>query len=124
MPMPLWWGHINKRVFNPIALRNDKWAVIHHIGRSSGREYRTPLEAHPVDGGYVFILIYGPDSDWVQNIFASGSCFIEIGGEKTRLSAPRLIPPDTAWDLLANETKRPHSFLKVTDFLRMDATSS
>lgn len=24
MPMPLWWGQINKRVFNPRGLRNGK----------------------------------------------------------------------------------------------------
>lgn len=120
MPMPLWWGQINKRIFNPTALKNDKWAVISHTGRSSGKEYRTPIEAHSVEGGYVFILIYGPESDWVQNIFASGSAALEIGGETLRLQSPRLIPPDTVWEILPAGTKRPASFLKVTDFLRMD----
>ena len=50
MPMPLWWGQINKRVFNPLSLRGDRYQVIRHVGRSSGRAYRTPLEAVPVDG--------------------------------------------------------------------------
>ncbi len=120
MPMPLWWGHVNKRIFNPIALKNDKWAIVHHTGRSSGREYRTPVEAHPVAGGYVFILVYGPESDWVQNIFSSGSCTLEIGDDKVGLRAPRLITPDTAWNVLPDKTKRPASFLRVNDFLRMD----
>ncbi|MCD2106479.1 hypothetical protein O4214_16775 [Rhodococcus erythropolis] len=56
MPMPRWWGHVNKRVFNPRAISSGKRPVLTHVGRTSGTTYRTPLDAYPVDGGYVFIL--------------------------------------------------------------------
>lgn len=46
--MPLWWGKVNKRMFHPRAVRSGKWQVIHHVGRRSGRPYRTPLEARSV----------------------------------------------------------------------------
>lgn len=40
MPMPLWWGKINTKVFNPSALHSGKWMVLTDVGRKSGRTYR------------------------------------------------------------------------------------
>lgn len=119
MPMPLWWGQINKRVFNPRALRGDRWQVIHHVGRSSGREYRTPLEAVPVEGGYLMTLVYGSRSDWVQNVLAAGSAQLEVNGELVELTDPQLIDADEAFRRLPPETKRPPKLLKIDEFLTM-----
>ena len=119
MPMPLWWGQINKRVFNPRALRGGRWQVIHHVGRSSGAAYRTPLEAMPVDGGFVFTLVYGSRSDWVQNILAAGSARLEIDGDLVDLVDPKLITADEAFARLPPETKRPPKLLKIDEFLSM-----
>lgn len=120
MPMPLWWGQINKRVFNPPALKNGKWQVINHVGRSSGRSYRTPLGAIEVDGGYLFILVYGARADWVQNILASGSATLEAGGEEVGLTSPRVIATAAAIDLVDERVKLPPGFLNVNEFLVMD----
>ncbi len=45
MPMPLWFGQINKRVFNKMELKKGTRPVLTHVGRSSGTTYQTPLEA-------------------------------------------------------------------------------
>lgn len=119
MPMPLWWGQINKRVFNPRALRGGKWQVIHHVGRTSGTEYRTPLEAVRVDGGVITMLVYGSRSDWVQNVLAAGSAKLEIDGDVIDLVDPELITADEAFARLPPETKRPPKLLKITEFLAM-----
>ena len=119
MPMPLWWGQINKRVFNPRAVRNGKWQVIRHVGRSSGREYRTPLEAHAIDGGYLFMLVYGSRSDWVQNVLATGSATLEIDGGTVDLASPELLTADEAFARLPPGTKRPPKWLKIGEFLEM-----
>ena len=121
MPMPLWWGHINKRIFNPREIRKGERPVILHTGRTSGRTFETPLDAHPVDGGYVFILVYGPKSDWVQNIMSAGKAELRANGSTIQLTNPRLISESEAWGLLGEDVARPPGFLKVTDFLRMDA---
>lgn len=123
MPMPLWWGKVNKRVFNPSALKNGKWKVLTHIGRSSGRVYRTPLEAYEVDGSFVFILVYGSRSDWVQNTLHSGSASLEADGELIELASPRLIGGKEAWSLLDGVAKPPPGFLNVNEFLQMDVAS-
>ncbi|MFQ6398233.1 nitroreductase family deazaflavin-dependent oxidoreductase [Nocardia sp. KC 131] len=120
MPMPRWWGHINKRVFNPHAIAGGKWPVLTHIGRTSGATYRTPLEAHPVDGGYLFVLVYGSGADWVQNILIAGGAQLRIDGQEIELAAPRLLGKDEAFQALSDEATRPPKVLRITEFLRMD----
>ena len=119
MPMPLWWGQINKRVFNPLALRGGKWQVIHHVGRASGTAYRTPLEAIAVDDGFIFTLVYGSRSDWVQNVITSGSAQLEIDGDLIDLADPELITAGEAFARLPPDTKRPPKLLKIDEFLAM-----
>ncbi len=119
MPMPLWWGHVNKRVFNPLAVRNGKWQVIRHVGRSSGRPYRTPLEAHPVDGGFIVALVYGSRSDWVQNVLSAGAAAIEIDGDIVDLVDPTIVTADEAFEQLPAATKRPPKILKIDEFLSL-----
>ena len=117
MPMPLWWGQVNKRVFNPRAVRSSKWQVIRHVGRSSGRSYRTPLEALPVDGGFIIMLVYGSRSDWVQNVLAAGEATLEVDGESVDLVGPELITADEAFERLPPGAKRPPRLLKIDEFL-------
>jgi deazaflavin-dependent oxidoreductase (nitroreductase family) len=119
MPMPLWWGRINKRVFNPRAVRQGKWQVIHHVGRSSGRPYRTPLEAHRVDDGFLFTLVYGSRSDWVRNVLAAGTARLEIDGDTVDLVAPEVIGAEEAFERLHAGTKRPPRLLRIDEFLTM-----
>ncbi|MDP8969344.1 MAG: nitroreductase family deazaflavin-dependent oxidoreductase [Actinomycetota bacterium] len=120
MPMPRWWARINKRVFNPWELERGVRPVLTHVGRTSGETYRTPLDAYVVDGGYLFVLVYGSESDWVRNVLAAGHARLAIGGEEIDLTAPRLVDEDEAWQALPDTAKRPPKFLRITEYLRMD----
>lgn len=120
MPMPKWWGHVNKRVFNPRAVAGGKWPVLTHVGRTSGATFHTPLDAHPVDGGYLFVLVYGSGSDWVQNILKAGSARLRVDGREVDLATPRLIGEAEAFQALSAEVARPPKLLRITEFLRMD----
>ena len=120
MPMPRWWGQINKRLFNPRELRRGVRPALTHIGRASGKTYRTPLDAHPVDGGYLFILVYGSGSDWVRNVLKAGHARLAIDGEEVELTAPRLVDEAEAWQALPGTVRRPPRFLRITEYLRMD----
>lgn len=106
--MPRWFAQVNKRIFNPREIKKGERAVLTHVGRSSGKTFQTPLAAYPVDGGYMFAIIYGAESDWVQNVFASGTAQLRI---------------DEGWSLLPADAKRPPGFLNVTELLRMDKAS-
>jgi deazaflavin-dependent oxidoreductase (nitroreductase family) len=123
MPMPRWWGHINKRLFNPRAIAGGRWPVLTHIGRASGATYRTPLDAHPVDGGYLFVLVYGANSDWVQNVLAAGHARLRVGGRQVELTAPCLIGEEEALRTLPDDVRRPPKLLRITEFLRMELAS-
>jgi deazaflavin-dependent oxidoreductase (nitroreductase family) len=81
----MWIARFNKRITNPLVLKRGVWPVLTHVGRSSGKTYRTPLEAHPVAGGYIFVVMYGSDSDWVQNVMAAGTATLEIDGDEVGL---------------------------------------
>jgi deazaflavin-dependent oxidoreductase (nitroreductase family) len=120
MPMPQWWGHVNKRAFNPRAIAGGKWPVLTHVGRISGATYRTPLDAHPVDGGYLFVLVYGSGSDWVRNVLAAGGARLRVDGREVELAVPRLIGEGEAFQALSDEVARPPRLLRITEFLRMD----
>lgn len=120
MPLPEWLAKVNKRVFNPIEIRRGARPILTHVGRTSGMLHQTPLDAHPVEGGWIFIVMYGPDSDWVQNVLAAGSAVLRVGGRKVDLTNPRLLQGLEAQRLLASDTKLPAAFLRVDDFLLMD----
>jgi deazaflavin-dependent oxidoreductase (nitroreductase family) len=124
MPMPLWWGKINKRVFNPRELERGVRPVLTHVGRVSGRTYRTPLEAHAVDGGYLFVLVYGSGSDWVRNVLAAGHARLSVDGEEIELVSPRLLDEAEAWRTLPDDVRRPPRLLRISEFLRMDRATT
>jgi deazaflavin-dependent oxidoreductase (nitroreductase family) len=74
------------------------FAIVTHVGRTSGRAYRTPVNAFRADGGYIIALTYGPESDWVKNVLAAGSCALLTRGRWVRLSDPRIeTDPSTRW---------------------------
>jgi deazaflavin-dependent oxidoreductase (nitroreductase family) len=120
MPVPKWVAKFNKRVINPREVKRGKWPVLVHVGRSSGTTYHTPLEVHPVDGGYIFVLVYGSDSDWVQNVLAAGSATLEIDGDLVELISPRLVSKEHASKVMAADTKAPPGFLRISEYLQVD----
>lgn len=120
MPLPTWLARVNKRLFNKLELKRGVRPVLTHVGRSSGKTYRTPLDAHRVDDGYIFIMNYGSDSDWVKNILAAGTATLSVDGIEIELTAPRVVTKDEAWRQLPETTKAPPEFMRVTEYLKME----
>jgi deazaflavin-dependent oxidoreductase (nitroreductase family) len=124
MALPRWLARINRRVFNPIEIRRGVRPVLIHVGRSSGRTYSTPLDAHAVEGGYVFIPRYGPTTDWLRNVLAAGTALLRIKGEEIELDAPRLVRKREVLPLVAATTKKPPGITDESQLLRMDVRRS
>ncbi len=120
MPLPKWLAQVNKRVFNRMELKRGSRPVLTHVGRSSGKTYQVPLDAHRVENGYIFILMYGSDSDWLKNVLEAGAAGLKIGADEFELVSPRLVTKDVAWQQLPATTKAPPNFLRVTEYLQMD----
>lgn len=60
-------------------------ALVHHRGRTSGREYVSPMMYLPADGDdatiYVFASKAGAPThpDWYHNLVAAGEATVEVG---------------------------------------------
>lgn len=124
MPMPSFMRYVTKHVFNPAATAKGTRPVLVHVGRTTGTVYETPLDAHRVDGGYLFVLVYGSRSDWARNILAAGHARLRVDGTEVALTAPRIVGFDEADAALADHVARPPKLLRVTEFLRMDTVSA
>ncbi len=90
------------------------------MGRSSGKTYRTPLDAHPLADGYLFIPMYGPRSDWVRNVLAAGAARLLLGGKEIELESPRIVKQRDVWPLLLTPTKPPPGISGDSELLRVD----
>jgi hypothetical protein len=91
----------NKQTLNPAALkiagnRSRIYAALKHVGRRSGREYMTPLVAHPRGDGFVIPLPYGADVDWCRNVMAAGKCTLIWNEQEYTLERPEIIPAAAA----------------------------
>ncbi|NQV08062.1 nitroreductase family deazaflavin-dependent oxidoreductase [bacterium] len=120
MSLPRWLARVNSRVFNRLELKRGVRPVLIHVGRSSGITYETPLDAHRIDGGYVFIPMYGPRTDWVKNALAAGAANLRVDGRNVELDSPRLVRKDAVWPLLASGTKTPPTISDDSKLLQMD----
>jgi deazaflavin-dependent oxidoreductase (nitroreductase family) len=82
--------YVTNRVLGGPANRLPGFGVVHHVGRRSGRHYRTPVNVFRTPGGYVFALTYGSSAEWVRNVLAAGGCELVTRGRRVRLTSPRL----------------------------------
>jgi deazaflavin-dependent oxidoreductase (nitroreductase family) len=69
--------------------------VICHRGRKSGRLYRTPVNAYKRGSKLAIVVLYGEESDWVQNVLAGGGQVVRAGRTYELLN-PRIVEPDAA----------------------------
>ncbi len=93
----------NRSVTNPrqMATAGSPGAsasVIRHVGRTSGREYETPIGAIATENGFVVTLPYGPGADWVKNLVASGSATIVDEGTTFFVDEPEVVSVDEVID--------------------------
>jgi deazaflavin-dependent oxidoreductase (nitroreductase family) len=88
------------RLMRPLAGRLPPLAIVHHVGRKSGRRYQTPVLAFPTDEVFVTPLPYGTDTDWCLNWVEAGEGVVQAGGHRTAVANPRIVSADEALPLL------------------------
>ena len=128
MPLPRRLGRINRRVTNPILwpivarLPRSGFGRIVHVGRRSGRVYRTPILGFRHGDGIVFALTYGPRTQWVQNVLAAGACEFETRRGTRHLIEPRLVH-DPAHGLVPPIVRPILGGIGADDFLELRVSS-
>ena len=104
MHLPRALAAFNRLVTNPIqrrwAGRIPGHAIIEHTGRRSGRAYRTPVLCVRRPGGFVFLVGYGLESDWVRNLLAADGGVVVHRGHRYPVHDVRLVPAPAGRDLL------------------------
>ncbi len=81
---------VTNRTIGRFADRMPGFGVVHHVGRTSGRPYHTPINCFPDGDDYVIVLTYGAEADWVKNVLAAGGCEIVTRGKRLRLANPHI----------------------------------
>lgn len=123
MPIPMAVARFNRYVTNPLMRLFAGWApgfcILHHVGRTSGRLYRTPLNIFEVDDGFVIDLTYGPDVDWRKNVFAAGECVIVHRGRQISLTEPRFISTEKGMGEMPFPVRVVLRLLGVTQFVHL-----
>ena len=124
MPLPRWLARINRRVFNPMEVRRGARPVLIHTGRSSGKIYRTPLDAHRLPDGYLFIPLYGPRTDWVRNVLAAQAARLSIDGHEIELQTSRLVKKKDVWPMVPTTSKSYPGSSDESELLRMTSADN
>jgi deazaflavin-dependent oxidoreductase (nitroreductase family) len=95
--MPSWLPRVNKLITNPVqglwAPYVPPYAVIVHRGRTSGRQYRTPVTAFRSGSRLAIPLPYGTGTDWVRNLLAADGGKVHRAGRLHTLARPHLADP-------------------------------
>lgn len=97
-------AEFNRRFVNPVveplAGYLPLWSAVDHVGRRSGKEYRTPVTAFATSDGVAVLLPYGTDTDWVRNLRAAGSGKVVIDGRSLLVENPRVVPVREALEVM------------------------
>jgi deazaflavin-dependent oxidoreductase (nitroreductase family) len=86
--------HVTNRLLGGVATRLPGFGVVLHVGRRSGRRYRTPVNVFRAPNGYLLALTYGSGAEWVKNVVAANGCELVTAGRTNRLVSPRLFRDD------------------------------
>ena len=94
------------RVFGPIGGQMaghrlfPLWAILRHIGRTSGTAYATPVVALRNGDGFFVPLPFGDATQWAKNFFAAGGGAIKYAGREYRVVEPRIAEREDIADRL------------------------
>jgi deazaflavin-dependent oxidoreductase (nitroreductase family) len=94
-----WLAKINVAFTNRITSLFAGWfpgfGILTHVGRKSGKVYRTPVNVFRASNGFIIALTYSSQSEWVKNVLAAGGCELKTRGKKYQLSAPKVVRDST-----------------------------
>ncbi|UXA20323.1 nitroreductase family deazaflavin-dependent oxidoreductase [Mycobacterium sp. SMC-4] len=98
MIFPPWFERLQIKYINPLlrplSKRMPGLGVIHHRGRTSGKQYETIVTPYRKGAVLAIGLAHGK-TNWVKNVLAAGEADIEIGRTRLHLVRPRVLPAGT-----------------------------
>ena len=119
----------NKRYLNPLMMKIAgrgafPQAIIHHVGRKSGRTYTTPIAVAPIEHGFVVALPYGTDVDWCRNILAAGKSTLQWHDTTYNLVAPEIVATSSVIREFPPFQRAIFRILKVESVLKLQLSTA
>ena len=106
-------------VLSSAGTAGNSVSVVHHVGRTTGQAYETPIGAVPTDDGFVIALPYGPNTDWLKNVLASGKATIVHDGASHAVDRPEVVAIADVTQMFSPNDQRAHRWFGVEDCLRV-----
>ena len=115
-----------KRFVNPI-LRNvahsslGPFALLRHVGRRSGKRYEIPIMVWRMKDGFMIVLTYGRNVDWLRNLQAADQGSLRWHKREYVFKRPEFIDTKTARQALPPFIKfvlglrGAHEYVKLAD---------
>ena len=115
-----------KRFVNPV-LRNfarsshGPFAMLRHVGRRSGKQYETPIMVWRMKDGFMIVLTYGRNTDWLRNLQAADQGSLRWHRREYTFKRPELIDAKTAEPALPSfirfvlRLRGQHEYVKLAD---------
>jgi deazaflavin-dependent oxidoreductase (nitroreductase family) len=98
------------------------WAVLHHRGRRSGRDYSVAVGVFAAPDGLYVALPFGERTQWAQNVLAAGGCTLRWRGEDHVVTEPTLVGTDEAAAVFPPIVRWTMRTVGVTSILRLGRT--
>jgi deazaflavin-dependent oxidoreductase (nitroreductase family) len=86
---------VTNRITSRFAARLPGFGILTHVGRKSGKVYRTPVNVFRAPEGFLIALTYGWESEWVRNVVTAGGCQLETRRVRYQLSSPAVVHDPT-----------------------------
>ena len=122
MQFPQWYARWNRLATNKFVRLWAGWVpaygVLTHTGRTSGIQYRTPLNVFPTEDGLAVFLPYGrTKTEWLKNLSAAGGGRIQRYGKTFDVTEPRVVTKADAAVLVARRWRPIYSRAPFADTL-------
>ena len=113
----------NKLMIHICGKRFGHFSILTHTGRRTGKVYRTPIIAEPMENGFVIALTYGRKVDWAANILAKGGCSLLWKNSEYSLRNPAFIDKETGLKAFPAVLRAGLRAAGVRDFLRLSKST-
>jgi deazaflavin-dependent oxidoreductase (nitroreductase family) len=112
--------HFTNKVMIHLCGRSfGHFAILTHEGRKTGRQYRIPIIAEPVEDGFVIALTYGRKVDWAANVLAKGGASVFWKHREYSLTRPEYIEREAGLQAFPPVLRTALRAAGTVDFMRL-----
>ena len=121
-----WLRPFVKHFVNPVlrsATRSSRgpFALLRHVGRRSGKTYEIPIMVFRLEESFVIVLTWGPQTDWLRNLQATGRGSLRWHKQEYVLQKPEFIEEKAVEPVLPPLIKRILRLRGVHEFVKVPA---